>query len=144
MKQQSILKDFIVTILTLGLYNIYVQVRQIFDYNDLQKKTMSPSTVFLLSVLTFGGYFVYHEYRLTIDLQAQLLGEHRKLLSLWVIPATMIGVWPVVDSYQQMLINSAIKGEQNLSQNDKIQLAIIGVLYLSLVGFFWGASIFLG
>lgn len=139
-KQRSIVWDFILTVLSFGLFNIYVQIRQIFDANDLTSDgKFSFTRVIILSLFTFGLYFTYHEYIMTIELHQKLYGEKAKLKNFWVIPATFIGIWPAVDSYQQVLINGIAEGKSDIAIKDIKQLVLVGVLYtayISLLIFF--------
>ena len=136
MKIESILKDFFLTILTLGFWNLYVQFRQIEDINEIySKKKYSLSKTVLYSVFTFGLYFCYHEYTLTLDIQEKTYGVRRKLTSLWVLIATFLGIWPAVDSYQQAMLNVYKENRKSLSLESLFELFIIGFIYTTLVTF---------
>lgn len=68
---RSIAWDLVWTFLTCGLYNIHVQSEQIKATNAMlnqEKYAFWPWAIFTL--ITCGIYHVYHEYRMTLDLQA--------------------------------------------------------------------------
>lgn len=136
MKNESIIKDFFLTLLTLGLYNFYVQFRQIEDVNYIYKQDKHSLTrTFLYSVLTFGFYFCYHEYKLTLDLQEKAFGSKKAIMSLWVFPATFFGIWAVVDSYQQALLNSLSTTQKGLSFKNIAELVIVSISYVILISY---------
>lgn len=132
----------ILTVLSFGLYNFYVQIRQIEDLNDIYapNKQYSFFLTFLFSIITFGFYFCYHEYRMTLDLHQKVYGQTKPWQSLWVIIATFFGLWFLVDSYQQGLINSYYERKTQLDPRERnniiaaiILLPIAAVLYT----YFW-------
>ncbi len=134
MKRHSNIVDFFLTVITFGLYNIYIQFRQIEDANQLYNQNKySLAKIFLFTILTFGMYFCYHEYKLTLDLQEKAYGNKKHLSSLWVIIATFFGIWPAVDSYQQALINTHLEKRNSLSRDNIIELVIVGSIYSSFV-----------
>ena len=108
MKKHNFLIDILLTLITFGIWNLYVQMRQIHDYNDITGEDMSVVLVFVLSILTFGLYFVYHEFRLTRELR-KLLGKPNFLVELFTGVLAFIGLWFIVDSYQQVLLNEILE-----------------------------------
>lgn len=108
--RSSVIRDIVLTILTFGLWNIYVQMRQIWDVNELAREEIAPSFVWVIiySILTLGIYFGYHEYKLTKKLH--LLNGHSegKLIEIGSALLAILGFWFIVDSYQQNLINKYI------------------------------------
>lgn len=134
MKSESIIRDFFYTIFTLGFYNLWVQFRQMEDVNEAYSKNLHSFTkTMILSALTFGTYFLYHEYRLTTQINKKLIDKPRKMFSLWVIPATFLGLWPLVDSYQQALLNALNENRQYISAENKIELFLIVPPYIFLL-----------
>jgi hypothetical protein len=114
-EQKSIFKDILFTFLTLGLFNIWVQFRQMVDTNlILGKDEFSPLKTLVFSVWTLGAYFAYHEYTLTRTLQKLVYHDDDWTKPLWTIPATIFGLWFLVDSYQQSLINLYIERRINI------------------------------
>lgn len=109
--KSSILKDILLTFLTLGLWNLYVQIRQIADVNELlgDREVPSFAFVFLLSVITLGIYFCYHEYKLTRELHKLNFNEVYTPTEVLVSLLTFFGLWFIVDSYQQSLINRYVR-----------------------------------
>lgn len=119
MKQNSFLLDIILTILSCGLWNIWVQYRQMKDINMiLQKKTYRFSLTILFTICTLGLYFWYHEYRLTKELH-ELNGLYDlKLIEIFVPLLTFFGLWFLVDSYQQDLLNTKIANDQGVKKTE--------------------------
>lgn len=117
-ERKSVIKDIILTILTFGIWNIYVQIRQIHETNQLIGKDKIPHfiVVFLLSILTLGIYFAYHEYCLTKELHKLNYGKRFELVEYVMAFSTFFGFWFFVDSYQQTLINKYID-DKNINTN---------------------------
>ena len=111
-KKKIILIDLILIILTGGLWNLWMQYRQIRDYNNLIGENRYSFIFWLFfSLLTLGLYHVYHEYKLTRDIC--LLEGNIKDPEIYAILAGVIsitGLWIFVDLYQQEIINRSIKG----------------------------------
>ena len=102
---RNIAMDLVLTILTCGLFNVYVQARQIAALNDmLREPKYSFGKWFLLSLVTCGIYHVYHEYRKTTDLVAIVKGAsgNEPLICLLL---SFFGLTFVADAIQQSLIN---------------------------------------
>jgi hypothetical protein len=109
--RSSIIKDILLTCLTLGIWNLYVQIRQIADINQLLGVREIPSfaKVFLFSVLTLGIYFCYHEYKLTNKLHSLNYNKTYPGNEYFMGFLTFLGLWFIVDSYQQSLINAYLE-----------------------------------
>jgi hypothetical protein len=115
--KRSIFWDIVWTVLTFGLFNIYVQIRQIMDSNDiLGREEFSFWKLLVLSILTLGLYFMYFEYKMTKELQLAVNGSYSKEVCWLCAIATFFGLWFVVDSYQQSLINLYSTKTQVLTQ----------------------------
>lgn len=97
--------DIIWTVLTCGLYNIYVQYRQIHAVNAMLKQDKYHFGWWaLFTLVTFGLYHIYHEYRISEDI-AKLVNEPQSSLPIISIICTVLGVWIVADAIQQTYIN---------------------------------------
>ncbi len=101
---RNIAKDIILTLLTCGLFNIYVQHRQIQALNAmLRNQKYSTLHWFLLTLITCGIYHIYHEYRISSDLVIlQKLDPNEPLL---IVILAIFGMSIVADAIQQSHIN---------------------------------------
>lgn len=110
-KVNSIFLDIILTLCTFGIWNLWVQLRQISDTNEILGSKEFPSVfkLIILSLITFGIYFIYHEYTLTKRLHQLNFGEEFFHIELLIILFTALGLWFLVDSYQQSLLNNFIE-----------------------------------
>ena len=105
-RKKSIFFDLVLVLITFGLWNLWMQYRQIRDFNNISNKNYSFLKWFFLSIITFGIYHVYHEYKLTRDMieevspksDSQLIG-----IIAGVVSAT--GLWIFVDVFQTELLN---------------------------------------
>jgi len=111
-EKKSILWDIVWTILTLGLFNIWVQIRQIVDSNEIiGRQEFSFFKLALLTIITIGFYFVWHEYKMTKILMNKVYPNEPGSIegtSLLCAALAFFGLWFLVDSYQQHLINKII------------------------------------
>jgi hypothetical protein len=109
-EKKNIFLDIVLTVFTFGIWNFWVQFRQIEAINKIKNdgEYHSFPVVLIFSVLSFGLYFVYHEYCLTRDLHLLNYGVTNKGIEIAVGIFTFIGLWFVVDSYQQSLLNSYV------------------------------------
>jgi hypothetical protein len=102
---RNIALDLIFTVLTCGIYNIYVNYKQMQTVNAMlgaQKYDFWPWLLFCL--LTCGLYHIYHEYRMTTDL-LQVLGRKDQSEAILCVVLLVCGLTPVVDAIQQYMIN---------------------------------------
>ncbi len=102
---RDIAKDIIFTLLTCGLYNIYIQAQQIKAVNAmLRQDKYSFGSWFLLTLVTCGIYHIYHEYRKTSDLCVIFkdLNENEPILTVLL---AIFGMSIVADTIQQTHIN---------------------------------------
>jgi hypothetical protein len=106
---RSIATDLVLTVLTCGLFNIYVQYKQMVTVNAMlneQKYHFTPWL--LLSLITCGLYHVYHEYRKSDDIVRVMrqaghsVSDSEPLLS---IVLTSFGLHIIADALQQVQIN---------------------------------------
>jgi hypothetical protein len=115
-KSQSIFRDILFTILSLGLWNFYIQMRQIWDVNEMigRNEIASFTKVVILTVLTFGLYFSYHEYLMTKKLHIMVYGVEKTEIEILFGVITFLGIWVVVDAYQQDLLNQLVEKNELL------------------------------
>lgn len=98
--------DLVLTLLTVGLFNIYVQYRQMKAVNVLVKEQRYSFLRWaFFTLITFGLYHVYHEYRMSQDLATR--GYRGGLSEPWLaVLLTLTGFHIVLDAIQQSQINS--------------------------------------
>jgi len=102
---RNIALDIVLTILTLGLFNLWVQHRQMVAVNAmLGQQKYSFWLWLLLSLITCGIYHIYHEYRKSDDL-SRLLGRQGSNDGLVSLLLTIIGLGIISDAIQQARIN---------------------------------------
>ena len=106
-EKKNILLDLILILITGGIWNVWMQYRQIRDYNiDLGEQKYSFIFWGIVTVCTFGIYHIYHEYKLTRDMYENVTGQNNGLevgIIAGLISAT--GAWISVDLYQQSVLN---------------------------------------
>jgi hypothetical protein len=114
--KKIIFLDILFTILTCGLFNLWVQYRQIRDRNRLHYPNDQKSFILLVlfSILTLGIYFIWHEYEMTHDLHLKVYGRSEPAIEFLSAFGTFFGLWFIVDSYQQNLLNEYILGQSNI------------------------------
>lgn len=102
---RSIVTDLLLTIITCGIYNLWVQHKQMETVNFMIKKEKYHFVPWLLlTLITCGIYHIYHEYRMTQDICVALNRRESNeplvnlVLSLFVLSF-------VADALQQALIN---------------------------------------
>jgi len=102
----SIFLDILFTILTFGLFNLWVQIRQCLDVNELLgRDKFSILKMIIFSILTFGLYFCYYEYKMTHELHVLVKGQEDAAVEIMLAVMTFFCLWFIVDSYQQNLLN---------------------------------------
>lgn len=103
---RNIAVDIILTIVTLGLFNLFVQYRQMVTLNSmLGHQKYGFLSWFFLSLITCGLYHIYHEYRKSTDLVALVEGADQSLPIVTIV-LTLFGLSIVSDAIQQSVINS--------------------------------------
>jgi hypothetical protein len=102
---RNIAVDIILTLVTCGLFNLYVQYRQMVAVNAILKEEKYSFVLWLvLTLVTCGLYHIYHEYRKTTDLVKHVpgLSSSEPLIS---VVLTVLGLFIVADAIQQTHIN---------------------------------------
>lgn len=106
-EKKSLLFDFVLILLTGGIWNVWMQYRQIRDFNSMsEEQNFSFAKWAILTILTFGLYHIYHEYKLTRHMYESITGQNNGLevgIIAGIISAT--GAWIFIDLYQQSLLN---------------------------------------
>jgi hypothetical protein len=109
-KQKSFLFDLLFIIITGGLWNIWMQYRQIRDFNNLiNQDKYSFIKWAILTLITFGLYHVYHEYKLTKDICLTNNIPEKETIAIVAALISITGLWIFVDLYQQEQINQIIQ-----------------------------------
>jgi len=102
---RNIALDIILTILTCGIYNLFVQSAQINALNSmLQSQKYQFLHWLLFCLVTCGLYHIYHEYRMSEDI-ARLVGRDPGTDGLISVLLTSFGLHIVADAIQQTHIN---------------------------------------
>lgn len=108
-KHKSIFFDIVLILVTGGIWNIWMQYRQIRDYNKLSNtNNYSFFKWLILTLITFGLYHIYHEYKLTKDICLLTNKPDSETLGLLAALASISFLWVVVDIYQQEALNQRI------------------------------------
>ncbi len=101
---RNIVVDILLTIVTCGLYNIYVQYKQMQAVNLMLKyQKYSFSHWAILSLVTCGIYHFYHEYIKNEDIRKTVGADSGQTVI--VLGILLFGLTPVADAIQQNLIN---------------------------------------
>ena len=110
--KKIIILDILFTVLTGGLFNLWVQYRQIRDSNRIlpPEERKSFLLLILFTILTFGIYFIWHEFKMTSDLHLKVYKRSEPLIEFLCAVCTFFGLWFIVDSYQQNLLNEYAEG----------------------------------
>ena len=102
---RNIAVDLVLTLVTCGIYNVFIQYKQILAVNAmLRQEKYSFVPWFLLSLITCGLYHVYHEYRVSEDI-ARILEDRSGQLPLISLLLSLFGLSFVADAIQQSKIN---------------------------------------
>lgn len=110
LETKNIIIDLVLTLVTAGLWNLWIQYRQMRQTNKIMgRNEYSAFWTVVFSLLTFGIYFFYHEYKLTNEIHRISYGRENKDLSILCGVASAFGMWFIVDTFQQHMLNSYIK-----------------------------------
>lgn len=102
---RSIPLDIILTLITFGLFNLYVQNRQMKAVNVMIREERYSFWLWLLLVIVTGGlYHIYHEYRMSNDI-AKAMGDSSTNEGILAVVLTVCLLWIVADAIQQSHIN---------------------------------------
>jgi len=102
---RNIAMDIVLTLLTCGFFNLYLQYRQVLAINAMIKEQKySFGKWFLFTIITCGIYHFYHEYRKTQDICLSIGKEKSDDPVIHVLLA-VFGFSIVVDALQQVEIN---------------------------------------
>jgi len=102
---RSIAFDLVLTIITFGLFNLWVQHKQMQAVNAMLGEPRYSFWLWLLfTIVTAGLYHIYHEYRISSDIAHKLAVEPGQEALRSVI-LTCLGLWIVEDAIQQSQIN---------------------------------------
>lgn len=108
----SIPKYLIFTILTIGIFNLYWNYRQMKACNDLlDEKEFSFVLWILLSIITFGLYHIYYQFKMgrsIVEIQKQLKIRPFDVLPIISVLVTIVGLSIVVDCIHQNEINKIV------------------------------------
>ena len=84
--------DIVLTLITCGLYNLFIQYKQCEAVNDmLGQPKYSFVSWLLLTIITCGLYHIYHEYRKSKDI-AEVSGQPGDQAGLVAIVLTVFGM----------------------------------------------------
>jgi len=104
---RNIAIDILLTLVTCGIYNIYIQYKQIQALNILlNQEKYQFVTWALLTLVTCGIYHLYHEYRMSDDL-CRLISPQNPNASepILCLVVSLLGAPIVADAIQQSRIN---------------------------------------
>ena len=102
---RNIAIDIILTIISFGMFNIWVQYKQMEAVNDMiGRKKYGFLKWAILTLLTFGIYHFIHEYMKSRDIEISLGNEDPAMPVLNLI-LTVFVLWWVGDAIQQLRIN---------------------------------------
>jgi hypothetical protein len=97
--------DIVFTILTCGLFNIYLQYRQMIAVNIMINEIKYKFIPwFLLCIITCGLYHIYHEWRKSSDIAVALKKTESQEPIINVL-LSIFGLSIVADAIQQAEIN---------------------------------------
>lgn len=109
---KNIFLDILFTLLTCGLFNIWIQYRQIQALNRiLNEEKYKFLNWSLFTLLTCGLYHIYHEWRMSRDL-AKISGRDESMEGMFTIILSVFGFSIIVDAIQQSRINENTGAER--------------------------------
>jgi hypothetical protein len=104
---RSIAVDIILTIVTCGLWNIWVQARQMRATNFMIKKEKYRFWPWAgLTLITCGLWHIYHEYRLSQDISLALGKGPSDISPIVHLLLSIFALSIIADALQQSEINS--------------------------------------
>lgn len=97
--------DILFTVLSCGLFNIYLQHRQMLALNSILKQDKYGFWGWLgFCLITCGLYHIYHEYRMSDDLR-KAMGIDSETDAIVALLLSLFGLFIVTDAIQQSKIN---------------------------------------
>ncbi len=103
---RNIAKDLILTIVTCGFFNLYVQGRQMDAVNAMIKEEKYHFwSWFGLTLITCGLYHIYHEYRKSTDIMLVMNEPSQQNEPVVCLVLAIFGLGVVADAIQQSHIN---------------------------------------
>jgi hypothetical protein len=119
---RSIALDLILTILLCGLWNLIVQHKQIETLNYLLKEERySFWKVYLLSLLTCGIYFIFHEYKKAEEI-SNITGKDSDSDPILAVVLSIFGLSIVFDAIAQSKLNAILDERAKLEATGSSQL----------------------
>lgn len=113
---KSVGLDIVLTILTLGFFNLWINYRQMKATNTiLNEDKYGFAKWFFLTVITFGFYHIYHEYSMSKDLATALNRESADIDAIQGAVLAFFGLGFVTDAIQQTYINKLAAGNISIS-----------------------------
>lgn len=108
----SIVFDIIVTLVTCGIYNLFIQNRQINALNYLLNQAKySFWKWFLFTIITCGIYHIYHEYLMAGDINS-LIEDKSPNFQPMILLLAVFGLPIVADAIMQSKLNKHFGFEQ--------------------------------
>ena len=102
---RNIALDIVFTLLSCGLFNIYVNYVQMQAVNHMLKEQKYNFVHWiLLTLITCGLYHIYHEYRKSTDID-RCMGKENSNEAILNVALTAFGLFIVADAIQQVQIN---------------------------------------
>ncbi len=102
----NIFLDLFLSVITFGLYNLYVQAKQMDAVNHMIKQDKYGFWQWLFfTLVTLGLYHIYHEYKKSEDIE-KACGKQQSMLPLVSLVLTVAGLFFVADAIQQSEINA--------------------------------------
>jgi hypothetical protein len=106
---QSVALGLVLTIFTLGLYNLYWNWRQMRSCNELlERREFSWLFWLIVSILTFGIYHLYYQYKMgeaINEIQYELGFPVTEGLPILSVVAAIVGFGVVADCIHQHELN---------------------------------------
>lgn len=107
--------DIILTLVTCGIFNFFVQYYQMKAVNEmLKQEKYSFITWFLLVLVTCGLFHIYHEYAKSVDI-ARVTGlKEQQVQGILSLVLTFLGLFIITDAIQQSQINEYFLNQKGL------------------------------
>jgi hypothetical protein len=104
---RSVATDIILTLITCGLWNIWVQARQMRAVNFMINKEKYKFWIWAgLTLITCGLWHIYHEFRLSQDISLAMGKGPSDISPVVHLLLSMFALSIIADALQQSEINS--------------------------------------